>query len=313
MEQDEFLDILLSPEEAKVTWARLLGEEDEAGTAPASVPPADRTTTGLAAASTAVWPPPTIRATPGPTAAAPGDPPPTTTTRRRVPRVGTRIQRSGDQGARKLIQLAFPPPPPPTRPRQRPHLRVAAPATTTRPAITLTSASCLAARPTPKRQQVGQYEVASQSTTAPGGSSGPTGTLTRQAIQQDPTRRQGRPNPGLRIISEQPCHRKITLRATPNIPVIVLDDDDPPPSITPLQVASTTDARAPRQYPEVPAPAPRQTVRPATRAVTVEPGVVLQVPQSAIHQRRKHHTKAYGANWTLRFDRAGVLRSVVKR
>lgn len=46
MEEDEFLDILLSQEEARATWDRLLGEEDGTGTTPAGPQPAARPAPG---------------------------------------------------------------------------------------------------------------------------------------------------------------------------------------------------------------------------------------------------------------------------
>lgn len=247
--EDDFLDILLSPEEAQATWGRLMGE-GEAHRATAAAPQAAQTPAAAPASvptsaprptEGAIWPPYAGRtATPGRTA-----------TRRCVPKVGTSIQRSGDRGARKLIELAFPPPPPPQRPRARSYLR-----------------------PTATAQPPTQPLLRPTATTA-------------AAVTDTPP-----PTPRLRVVADQPFRGRVVLA----VPTVTIDDDDDPP---PRAAAVTSPGRRQEQQP--------------TRTLTVAPGVHLDIPLTAIYQRRYFRAKAGNGRWTLRFDDQGRLRSAFKK
>lgn len=272
------MDILLSPEEARATWDRLLGEDER----PSTTPPA---------------PAPEPRPAPDPTAAMALWPPLSTANRRRVPRVGTYIQRSGDRSARKLLELAFPPPPPPPRSRPRPCLRAVPAAPPGR--MSQGKASGPTARPREPGPRHDRPSTVVANTGRPAGRE----AAEAPARQTEPPPR--RPSSRPRVVSNHPFRGRIVLQAAPDIPTIVIvDDDDPAP---PLATSTPPPAA------EDPTPVRRRPDRPTTRTLTVEPGVTLDVPLRAIHFRRMHRTKAHGFTWVLRFAPTGVLRSVVKR
>lgn len=253
--------------------------------APASVPaPTPRPTAG------GIWPPYTGRtATPG-----------RTVTRRCVPKVGTSIQRSGDRGARKLIELALPPPPPPPKPRARPYLRPTAKATTARPPA-----------PPPPRPR---HQPATSTTTTKTPTQPHLRPTTKAATVQPPAPRPPRPQdqprirpsattagavtdappppPRLRVTSNQPFRGRVVIAA----PIITIGDDDDP---LPQAAAGTAPGHRPEQQ--------------MTRTLTVAPGVHLDIPLTAIYQRRYFRAKAGNGRWTLRFDDQGRLRSAFKK